>query len=115
MAWHALMALLNRAPDGAIVAHVTDIVDQGLSELPVKERFVRVVQPGRDRMVLVHVVLPADYAPDGLGHLDSVRAKTHALLCEAHAATIVDVLFTSDRRWGAPLSDGGFGGQTRPG
>ena len=113
MAWTALMALLNRAPSRDIVKHVTDIVDQSLTDLPVKERFVRVIQPGRDRMVLVHVVLPADYAPEQLSQLDGVRRKTHGNLCESHVATVVDMLFTTDRRWGAPLSEGGFGSQTK--
>jgi len=30
--------------------------------------------------------------------------------CIGIAVAAVDILFTADRRWGAPLSDGGFGG-----
>ena len=110
MAWNALMQLLNRAPAGEVIDEVVEIVDEGLRDLPVKERFIRVVQPGRQRMVLVHVVLPIDFQPAGLGSLDEVRAKTHAALVTAHVATILDMLFTTDRQWGAPLSDGGAGG-----
>lgn len=112
MASSALMGLLNRAPSIDIVRQVTDIVDANLSELPVQERFVRVMQPGRQRMVLVHVVLPADYRPAELSSLDSIRTQTCQSLCKAHVATILDMLFTADRQWGAPLSDGGFGGST---
>ena len=61
-------------------------------------------------MVLVHVVLPADYGPDRLTALDAVRTQTYLKLREAHVATVVDMLFTTDRRWGAPISDDGFGG-----
>ena len=86
----------------------------GLKDLPVEERFIRVVQPGRQRMVLVHVVLPTDYEPASLGSLDDVRAKTHDALVAAHVATILDMLFTTDRQWGAPLSDGGAGGPIEP-
>ena len=110
MAWNALMQLLNRAPAGKVIDEVVGIVDRSLEDLPVKERFIRVVQPGRQRMVLVHVVLPTDYQPVGLGSLDEVRVKTHAALVTAHVATILDMLFTTDRQWGAPLSDGGAGG-----
>ena len=110
MAWNALMQLLNRAPGDPVVEEVVGIVDTSLRDLPVEERFVRVVQPGRQRMVLVHVVLPKDYEPAGLGSLDEMRAKTHEALVAAHVATILDMLFTTDRRWGAPLSDGGAGG-----
>jgi len=110
MAWNALLALLNRAPDGDTVEQVTRIVDANLSGLPVRERFVRVIQPGRQRMVMVHVVLPSDYRPTGLDALDAIRLQTQEALCQAQVATIVDILFTADRQWGAPLNDGGAGG-----
>ncbi|MEM8681485.1 MAG: cation transporter [Planctomycetota bacterium] len=110
MASNALMEMLNRAPTKEVVQRVVDVVDASLSDLPVTERFVRVTQPGRQRMVLVHVVLSPDYSPDGLVALDKIRAQMYAALRASHEATIVDVLFTTDRQWGAPLSDGGFGG-----
>jgi predicted Co/Zn/Cd cation transporter (cation efflux family) len=110
MAWNALMELLNRAPTHDIVETVTDLVDANLTDLPVQERFIRVIQPGRERMVLVHVVLPADYRPDGLGPLDAARARTHGALVKIHQNTVLDMAFTAERRWGAPLSDGGLGG-----
>lgn len=110
MAWNALMALLNRAPNSNVLKQITDIVDENLNDLPIQERFIRVIQPGRLRMVLVHVVLQTDYRPDSLNSLDSIRDQTYQALCETHVATIVDILFTADRRWGAPLSDGGLGG-----
>ena len=111
MASNALMALLNRAPAEDVIQHVIEVVDATLTDLPVSERFVRVTQPGRPRMVLGHVVLDTDYRPDRLSDLDAVRARTYEALRKAHVATIVDALFTTDRRWGAPLSDGGFAGQ----
>ena len=55
---------------------------------------------------------PTDYQPDGLSALDKLRVQTYEALCKAHVATIVDILFTADRQWGAPLSDGGSGGPT---
>jgi cation diffusion facilitator family transporter len=112
MAWAALMALLNKAPTGEIVRQVTEIVDETLSELPVQERFIRTIQPGRQRLVTVHVVLPGDYRPANMTSLDAVRSRVQNALCEAHVATIADVLFTADRQWGAPLSDGGSVGPT---
>ena len=115
MAWRALVALLNKAPSEEIVKQVTVVVDTCLQDLPVQERFVRVIQPGRQRMVLVHVVLPTDYQLEGIESLDAVRATTYEMLCKAHVATIVDILFTTDRQWGAPLSDGGSGGFLEPG
>jgi len=107
MAWNALMELLNRAPTSDIVNQVTRIVDENLASLPVQERFVRVIQPGRHRLVMVHAVLPTDYHVDSLKELDAVRAKTCSELCKSHVATVLDITFTSDRKWGAPMSDGG--------
>ena len=105
MAFRALQELLNKAPSRDVVQQVTEIVDANLAELPIRERFVRVIQPGRIRMVLVHAVLSDDYQVHKLDTFDAIRLNTHEALGKAHFATIVDILFTADRRWGAPLSE----------
>ncbi len=102
MAWQALMELLNRAPSQPVVQEVEDIVKKCTAKLPVRELFVRMIQPGRSRMILVHVVLPADYPVDGLPMLDGVRAATLQRLQEKHLATTLDMVFTADPIWGAP-------------
>jgi len=107
MAWKALMELLNRAPDPAIVAEVRRIVEASTSDLEAEELFVRVLQPGRVRIVMVHVVLPLGGEPRSLESLDALREKTLAHLKESHLTTILDMVFTHDRRWGAPESPGG--------
>ena len=109
MAWRALMELLNRTPSPEIVDEVREIIDESTSGLPVKQLFVRVVQPGRTRMVLVHVVLPSDYAPGPLASLDALRMSTLERLREAHLATLLDMVFTADEKWGAPLSESSQG------
>ncbi len=76
IAWQALMELLNRAPSQPVVQEVEDIVKQCTAMLPVQQLFVRMIQPGRSRMILVHVVLPADYPVDGLPKVDAIRAAT---------------------------------------
>lgn len=109
MAWGALMALLNRAPSQSIVNRVTALLDESLSELPVQERFVRVIEPGRARLVQAHVVLPPGFPVGGLPQLDAVRDRAYDALSRDHEGTYLDILFTSDRKWGAPSSDGGQG------
>jgi cation diffusion facilitator family transporter len=108
MAWQALMELLNRAPSHEILQHAHDIVAECTERLPVQNLFVRVIQPGRTRMVLAHVVLPEDFQVDGLPTLDAVREKTLKELKKAHGATVLDIVFTADPVWGAPSgsSDG---------
>ena len=103
MAWKALMELLNRAPSPEVVQGVEEAVQASLKDLPVLESFVRVLQPGRTRMVSVHVVLPEDYPVTSLGQLDDIRARVLTALEKLHRPTIVDVIFTADRLWGAPI------------
>jgi predicted Co/Zn/Cd cation transporter (cation efflux family) len=100
MAWQAMMEMLNRAPSQEVVKEVTGIIMRSTATLPVQDLIVRVVQPGRTRMVLAHVVLPEDYRIDSLPLLDGLRADTLARLQEAHPATMIDLVFTSDPDWG---------------
>ncbi len=101
LAWNALMELLNRTPDQDIIDQVRASVETCTAKLPVRELFVRVIQPGRTRMVLAHVVLSKDYRVDGLESLDRVQAETQARLREDHANTTIDMVFTANARMGA--------------
>lgn len=107
MAWRALMELLNRTPSAAIVEQVTQAVQGSVAHLPVRDLFVRVIQPGRTRMVMVHVVLPEDFVVTGLPQLDAVRRRTLESLKADHRGVILDMVFTADRVWGAPVAGGG--------
>ena len=102
MAWQALMELLNRAPSSEIVQQVDSIVKKCTAELPIRSLYVRVIQPGRTRMVMAHVVLPAEFQVNGLPMLDAVRAATLKELKATHLATVLDMVFTADPVWGAP-------------
>ena len=102
MAWQALMELLNRTPSPKVVEQVEEIVKKCTARLPVQKLYVRVIQPGRTRMVMVHLVLPADFHIEGLPSLDVVRIETLRELKNAHLATVLDVVFTADPTWGAP-------------
>lgn len=102
--FNSLMALLNRAPAKGIRDQVVSAVDDALTGSRIKERFVRVLQPGRQRMVFVHVVLPEDQTLR-VADLDDLRTRTHEALCKDHLDTFVDMVFTADRRWGAPYAE----------
>ena len=104
MAWQALMELLNRAPSAEILADVTQSVQLCTQELPVQTLFVRVIQPGRTRMVLAHVVLPRDFQVKSLAALDDLRTRTLQRLQSSHPATALDMVFTADPDWGAPAA-----------
>lgn len=104
MVWNALMQLLNRAPSKEIVTEVKKTVMECLSEMPTEETFIRVLQPGRTRLISAHVVLPPDYHVEQIKDLDSIRAKTQAELRKLHPATVLDIIFIGDRFWGAPIN-----------
>ncbi len=104
MAWQALMELLNRAPPDEVTRQVKAIVEESTAHLPVTELFVRVLHPGRARLVLAHVVLPEDYPVESLSTLDTIRRDTQDRLQKAHLATLIDMIFTADRAWGAPIA-----------
>jgi predicted Co/Zn/Cd cation transporter (cation efflux family) len=55
------------------------------------------------KMVMAHVVLPTDFQVEGLPSLDAVRAETLKELKAAHLATVLDMVFTADPAWGAPI------------
>ncbi len=98
------MELLNRAPPDAVTRQVRAIVEKSVASLPVQEIFIRVLQPGRTRLVLAHVVLPESYRIESLKDLDLIRASCQQNLQAAHLATILDMIFTADRSWGAPYA-----------
>lgn len=109
MAYQALMELLNRTPSTDIVQEVSRIIEDCMAHLPVQDQIVRVVQPGRTRMVLAHVVLPQDFRVVGLPYLDNLRAETLDKLQAAHPETCLDIVFTANPEWGAfsgPVSRG---------
>ena len=105
MAWNALMEMLNRAPSEDIVNEVEQVIQKSLANLPVEELFVRVLQPGRTRMVSAHVVLPRDYTVNQIKDLDSIRARTLVELKKLHPSTFIDIIFIGNRYWGAPLNE----------
>ena len=100
MAWQALMELLNRTPSADVLREVRNEVEAGVADLPVQSLAVRVVQPGRTRMVWVHIVLPPSWSLDGLGPLDVIRTRLHDRLKRIYDTTALDVVFTADPQWG---------------
>lgn len=117
MARQALLELLNRTPDAAISGPVTAAIDGVLSRLPVRERYVRMVRPGRTLYVAVHAVLEEDFAVERLATLDHLREEIDRAVRGVHARAVVDAMFTADRRWAAPsagLPDTGDGATHGP-
>jgi predicted Co/Zn/Cd cation transporter (cation efflux family) len=99
MAWQALMEFLNRTPSAELVSEMRQAIGDSLAELPVQRLVIRVVQPGRTRMVLAHVVLPEEFAFTSLSEADRLRERADAALKDRHGTTILDLVFTTDPKW----------------
>lgn len=104
LAWNSMMELLNRTPSPDLLARVKRTIEESLSELPVKQLTVRVIQPGRTRIITGHVLLPSEFNFE-LEKLDAIRATADEALKQDHSACVIDLLFTGDPRWGAPLAE----------
>ena len=112
MAMTGLLALLNRAPDAAVVAGMETLAREALGELPVRRLYLRAVQPGRTTYATLHVVVPAG-TPLDLAACDRLRGAVIAALVARHAPAVVDVVFTAVEAYAAPTP--GWRGPPAPG
>lgn len=102
MAWSALMELVNRSPSLEIRSTVQDAVEQTLADVPKRELQVRVLQPGRTRLVFVHITLATESAMT-VEEMDRLRDQLQGVLNGLHSTTQLDMLFTKNPKWGSPF------------
>ncbi len=102
MALRAVKELLNRAPPRRIRRPVTRAVDEVLRSLPVQERVIRMVKPGRTLYVSLYVVLPVDFRAADIAAMDRIRAELDEHIRKVYPRLVLDVVFTGDRRWVVP-------------
>jgi predicted Co/Zn/Cd cation transporter (cation efflux family) len=103
MALGGLLALLNRAPDAAIVADMEARVRAALAGLPVNRLFVRATRPGRTAYIVIHAVLPEGAGLD-LAEADRRRGAIIASLAARHGPMVADVIFTGVEAYAAPAA-----------
>lgn len=103
MALRGLLALLNRAPAGPVVADMREVVRRALGDLPVARLWLRAIRPGRTAYIVVHVVLPGDATLD-LAAADRLRGAIVAGLAARHGPMVVDVIFTGVEAYAAPAA-----------
>ena len=104
MCWHAMGALLKRAPDAKVVSGIEALVRHALGDLPVRGLFTRVVQPGRTIYALVHVLLGEGQANMDVRRMDELRRAAVAAVLEQHAPIILDIVFTAVDEFAAPTT-----------
>lgn len=96
MSYQALMELLDRAPSDSIVSGIREIIEQQTSNISKEKIYLRVVQPGRSRYVLTHVILSNDQKAHRISMFDTIRKNTLTELEKVHQPVILDMIFTSD-------------------
>lgn len=106
MSWSALMELVNRTPSPQVLASVRKITEKTLANLPVTKTSVRVLQPGRTRIISIHVLLSSE-VEGGILALDAARNRTDRALHEEYPMSVLDIVFTRDPKWSAPLEKPG--------
>ena len=104
MVGRALLALLGRSADAAVVASVSELVHGALGDLPAREVHVRVLQPGRASYALVHVLLGPVGETLDVRRADMLRRAVVAAVVERHAPAIVDIVFTAVAEFAAPTT-----------
>jgi predicted Co/Zn/Cd cation transporter (cation efflux family) len=97
------MAFLNRTPSPELLARVREVIAGVVAELPVRRLTVRVIQPGRTRLISAHVLLSPEFE-GSLARFDELRARADAAVKADHTSSVVDLIFTADERWSAPLA-----------
>jgi predicted Co/Zn/Cd cation transporter (cation efflux family) len=98
---------LQRAPDGPIVASIESLTRGALGDLPLRNLYIRVVQPGRTTYVLIHALLDADTPGMNVRTADRHRRAVIDAVTAAHAPVILDLLFTAEAELAEPTT--GFG------
>ena len=96
------MELLNRAPLPAVRDPVSADIRAALAELPARQVYVRMVQPGRTLYILVHVLLPEEDTGLNVAALDAVRQDVIAAVARTQTRFLVDVVFTANEQLAAP-------------
>ncbi|MFO1141589.1 MAG: cation transporter [Amaricoccus sp.] len=103
MAVRGVGALLNRAPDPAVVASMEAATRGALAPLPVDRLWVRAIQPGRVTYCTVHVLVSPG-TPLALAEADALRGRVISALAARHAPVVADVVFTATEAYAAPTS-----------
>lgn len=103
MALNGLLALLNRAPEGGVVADMEAAARGALGDLPVDRVWIRAIRPGRTAYVAVHVLLPPR-TPLDVAESDRLRGAILSALAARHGPLFADVIFTGIAAYAAPAS-----------
>ncbi len=113
MAMRALFALLQRAPDKAIVDSIERAARSALAGIAMRDLFVRVVRPGRTIYAMIHVLLDETGSHLDVREADRLRRSIVATVTTELGAAIVDVVFTGIEEFAAPTT--GFQESADPG
>ena len=85
-------------------ASVTERVRVALGDLPNRDVYVRVLQPGRTTYALVHVLVDPTGPSLDVSRADDLRRAVTAAVVGRHAPAVVDIVFTATEAFAAPTT-----------
>jgi len=97
LTWASVRELLTIAAPAGQQSDARAALQSALSELPDHEVDLRMARVGRTPLMLVHVVLPAEFEPGRIGDLDRIRLGAHQALSERFDNLMFELVFTAQR------------------
>ncbi len=91
--------LLHLAPSQEVQTEIRRRIEEATADLSLVKRDVRMFRVGRYFYVLVRLIVNDDFPTRPIADLDRVRERIACALADVEPQAVLDVVFTTDRRW----------------
>ena len=92
----SLNEVINKAPPEAVSAIIEKRLKKTLVDVPYEHVEVRISKVGRDKYLLVHIIVDESFSVATISELDDIRKKCESEMKEWDPSIIMDILFIRD-------------------
>ncbi len=92
----SLNEVINKAPSEAVSAIIEKRLKKTLVDVPYEHVEVRISKVGRDKYLLVHIIVDESFSVATISELDDIRKKCESEMKEWDPSIIMDILFIRD-------------------
>ncbi|WP_414828530.1 cation diffusion facilitator family transporter [Alteromonas sp. H39] len=92
----SLNEVINKAPSEAISSAIEKRLKKTLVDVPYEHVEVRISKVGRDKYLLVHIIVDESFSVATINELDDIRKKCESEMREWDPSIIMDILFIRD-------------------